>query len=517
SSFLRPTYQTQINGVDTTVINDNPYLQVASGYHQFNIIQKVRYKASEKLSLDYGLNISQVSNAPRYDRLTLDKNGDGMLDNAEWYYGPQKWFMNRLGITFVDSTIFYNRLRVNLAHQYYSESRNDRKTNTTNIRRQLENVKAFSLNVDFDKTFGERTSLLYGLEGVVNFIGSEAYREDINTSERTIINSRYPNGSVWQSYGVYANVKHDLNEVWNANVGLRYSLYQINASFDTTLFPFPITETTNSNGALNGSIGLVYNPNGKFQAYTNLSTGFRAPNIDDLGKVFDSEPGSVIVPNVDLKPEYAYNGELGFVWMIASKVKLDGAAYYTHLENALARASFDLNGQDSILYDGELSRVQAVQNVADAQVYGFQGGVEWVIAKGLTFKSKISIQKGKEYSVDSLKYFPKSHVAPTFGRTSLSYKTRQIRLDAYAVYQARLDNKDLPLNDRTDLSYALDENGSAYTPQWYTLNVKASYYFNKHLSATFGIENITNQLYRTAGSGITASGRNFIVAVKATF
>ncbi len=43
----------------------------------------------------------------------------------------------------------------------------------------------------------------------------------------------------------------------------------------------------------------------------NASTAFRAPNIDDIGKVFDSEPGSVVVPNETLKPEYAYGGELG--------------------------------------------------------------------------------------------------------------------------------------------------------------------------------------------------------------
>ena len=42
----------------------------------------------------------------------------------------------------------------------------------------------------------------------------------------------------------------------------------------------------------------------------NASTAFRAPNLDDIGKVFDSEPGSVVVPNQNLKPEYAYGGEL---------------------------------------------------------------------------------------------------------------------------------------------------------------------------------------------------------------
>ena len=30
-----------------------------------------------------------------------------------------------------------------------------------------------------------------------------------------------------------------------------------------------------------------------------------------LVKTFDSEPGSVVIPNADLQAEYAYNGEVG--------------------------------------------------------------------------------------------------------------------------------------------------------------------------------------------------------------
>jgi hemoglobin/transferrin/lactoferrin receptor protein len=85
------------------------------------------------------------------------------------------------------------------------------------------------------------------------------------------------------------------------------------------------------------------------------------------------------------------------------------------------------------------------------------------------------------------------------------------------MYQAKIDPEDLPLNERGDLSYAIDENGESYTPEWYTLNLKAAFFFNKHLSITGGVENITNQLYRTTGSGISASGRNFLISVKATF
>ena len=517
SSFLRPTYQQIINGIDSTLVNDDPQLQVNSGFSQMNVMQKIRFQPSENLEFDFIANFSRTSDAPRYDRLILDSDNDGVLDKAEWYYGPQQWMMYNLGMSHSRDKGIYSDMKITTTYQVFEESRNDRKTGSSLIRRQAERVNALSVNLDFDKVLSPALTLFYGLEAIGNQVTSNAYREDIFTNERTTINSRYPNGSKWQAYGAFMNTKYAITEKWILSGGIRYSYYQINADFDTSLFAFPVTSTKNANSALNGSVGLVFNPSDLFQIYTNASTGFRAPNIDDLGKVFDSEPGSVIVPNVDLKPEYAYNGEVGFVWSIKNKVKLEAAAYYTYLQDALARANYSFNGQDSIVYEGTLSNVQAVQNVSDATVYGAQGGVDVALAKGLTLRSTISYQIGREYNTDSSQYFPKSHVAPTFGRTSLAYQTRRFRVDFYAMYQAKMDPEDLPLNERGDLSYAIDENGESYTPEWYTLNLKAAFFFNKHLSITGGVENITNQLYRTTGSGISASGRNFLISVKATF
>jgi hemoglobin/transferrin/lactoferrin receptor protein len=270
-------------------------------------------------------------------------------------------------------------------------------------------------------------------------------------------------------------------------------------------------------GSASGSLGLVYHPSNNTQVYTNVSTGFRAPNIDDIGKVFDSEPGNVVVPNTNLKAEHAYNAEFGFVQAFKARVKLDGAIYYTYLQDALARGNYSFNGQDSILYEGVLSNVQAIQNISDAHVYGVQAGIELVLFKGMSLFSSINFQKGREYNVDSAMYFPKSHVAPLFGKTSLRYKRRQLRLELYALYNGEMSSDNLPLSERNDAVYAIDENGNAYTPAWYTLNFKGSYFFNKHLSMNAGVENITNQLYRTYGSGISASGINVVFSVKVTF
>ncbi|MDX2360908.1 MAG: TonB-dependent receptor [Crocinitomicaceae bacterium] len=518
SDFLRPTYQTNLDGQDSTVANPNPQLQVHSGYAQLNVMQKIQFKPSDRWFFEYGFIYSTTSNAPRYDRLIQDDDEDGVLDKAEWYYGPQSWMMHRLSIlNQTNRSLIHDRMNLTMAYQKYNESRHDRKIGSSLIRRQFEQVDAFSLNMDLDKKIGARTTLFYGLEAVINRVGSNAYREPIDGGDQIKINSRYPDGALWQTYGIYYNLKYDITEKWIFNTGMRFTVYHIKADFDTTLFAFPVASTTNSNNALNGSVGLVYNPNKRAQIYLNISTGFRAPNVDDLGKVFDSEPGIVVVPNVDLKPEYAYNAEIGFVTAIKSYVKIDGAIYGTYLKDALARANYSFNDQDSILYDGQLSQVMAVQNVSNAYVYGAQGGIEVSFGKGFSLKSMISFQEGFEYNIDSARYYPKSHVAPLFGRTSFTYKRKKLRLELYAVYHAKMKYDDLPLYERGDYVYAQDENGQSFAPSWYTINFKGTFFFNKHISVTAGVENITDQLYRTYGSGISASGRNFMISLKGSF
>ncbi|MEW6468359.1 MAG: TonB-dependent receptor [Bacteroidota bacterium] len=518
SYFLRPVYQDTINGTDTVITNPEPSLQVHSGYSQTNFMQKIAFMTDSGFSAEYGFHYSVTSNAPRYDRLTLDANNDSVPDNAVWYYGPQKWMMNRLRIIVIKERRMFSQLRLVAAMQNYQESRHDRKFGSSSQRNQTETVDAWSLNLDLDKKLSDRLSLFYGMEGVYNKVGSVANRVHIATGEVTPTTTRYPNGSTWQSYGVYGTVKYRLAERWILNSGLRYSHTLIEADFDTTFFPFPFTHAQNSNGALNGGIGFVFNPDQSWQLYLNGSTGFRAPNIDDIGKVFESEPGSVVVPNPGLKPEYAYNFEIGTVKAFGNFLRLDLALYYTYLDNALARRNFTYNGQDSILYDGNMSQVQAIQNIAKAYVYGLQAGLELALGKGLMLKSVISYQYGEEQSDDSLVYYPKSHLAPLFGNTHLTYQRRMLKLDLYADYNAGMDYEDLALSERNDdAPYARDANGRPFVPGWYTLNFKMGLYVSRYLSLNAGIENISDRLYRPYASGISAPGRNFIISMKGSF
>lgn len=518
SYYLRPSFIEVINGVDSMIVNDDSTLQVGSGYSQNNFIQKIRFKPNGTWDINYGFYYSITSDAPRYDRLCLDANDNGILDYAVWYYGPQKWMMNRIGITNSASNKLYDRLRFVAAMQNYEESRHDRKFNNAKLRNQTETVDALSFNLDLDKKLGDKTTLYYGAEVVQNTVGSVANKVTIATGVEEPTTTRYPNGSTWKEYGAYASLKHKLSPKLIMNMGARYSYYAITVDFDTTMFPFPFVHAENKNGALNGSLGLVYSPDKTWQMYFNFSTGFRAPNIDDIGKVFESVPGSVVVPNADLKPEYAYNGEIGTAKTFGKYLKIDFAAYYTLLQNALARRNFQYNGQDSIDYDGQMSQVMAVQNIAQAYVSGIQAGIVVNFGKGLGLKTTICYQYGKEESIDSSAFYPTSHVPPLFGSTHLTYERKMLKLDLYAVYNGKMDYEDLPLSERQDFtSYAQDADGLPFVPSWTTLNFKAGIYINKYLAVNLGVENITDQLYRPFESGISAAGRNFIVALRTQF
>ncbi len=513
--YLRTRYVKSVNGVDSVFTNSNPLVQTPTGYSQHNLMQKIRYQPTKNLEFLYGFQYSATSNYARYDRLVRPRGNT--LHSAEWEYGPQIWMMNHLKILHYADSLFYEHLSLSIAHQFFEESRIDRDLYKSTRRKRKEQVNAISVNLDFDKSIGNMHKFFYGAELVLNTVGS--FGEDVNVKNNTTIPgpTRYPNGSEWNSYAAFFNYRIKLAEQFSIQTGVRYNIVQLNAQFDTAFFPFPFTNASMNNNAFTGSFGFVYSPHNTWQISTNASSGFRSPNIDDVGKVFDSSPGSVIVPNPNLLPEYAYNIDLGIAKSIAHFVKLDATAYYTLLNNALVRRDFTLNGKDSIIYNGELSRVEAIQNAAYAYVYGVQAGIDVKLPEGIGFSSRFNYQLGME-ELDNGEMAPLRHAVPWFLTSHITYTNNRIIADLYGIYQARVTNIWLaPEEKAKDYLYAKDPNGKPYTPQWFTLNFKIMYQLTNYFSVSGGIENITNLRYRPYSSGIVAPGRNFMLALRVNF
>ncbi len=514
-SYLRPFYVQRQDTNDIIIINDDPLVQRPTAYSQINMMQKLRFKPSETWDLTYAFHYSTTSDYARYDRHIRLR--DGLPRSAEWRYGPQLWMMNNLTIQQQKSNGgIYDDMSLRFAHQKFGESRINRDFDAPTRFHREEEVQAGSANLDFLKRFGTDGQLLYGIEAVYNDVRSVGTDEDIRTLDKKSGATRYPNSN-WGSYAAYLTVQQRLSAKWLFEAGLRYNQYQIHADFDTRFFDLPFSEAQLTNDAVSGSIGLVIHPTPTWTISTNLATGFRAPNIDDIGKVFDSEPGAVVVPNPGLKAEQVYSAEFNLGKRIRDQFKFDVTAYYTLLDNALVRRNYTLNGASSIMYQGEMSQVQALQNAAQAIVAGLQIGIEWKLSGGFGFSTQLNIQEGEE-ELDDGSTSPSRHAPPTFGVSHLTYKVEQLELDLSWNFNAEKNYEQLPIEERSKtFMYAEDELGRPFSPAWSTLNFRALITFTEQLSASAGVENILDARYRPYSSGLVAPGRNLVLSFRATF
>ena len=521
--YLRPEYVIRRQNKDTVLTNEDPRVQRFSGYEQWNLMQKLNYRINDKMKLQYSFIYGGTGTHPRYDRLIQYRSGN--LRFAEWNYGPMLWRMHTLHFLSNQKTAIYDNLRITAGYQNYAESRMDRSFNRSSRNRQEEMVDAISTNLDAVKAIG-KGQLFWGAEYVYNKIGSTGSTTDIVTEETVTSVSRYPDNSKWYTAGLYGSYKINLHKDLTLTSGIRYSYNGLNARFDNRFIPFPYEKAAIEKGAFIFNLGTVYRPATNWQVHAHVSSGYRMPNIDDIGKLFESAPGNVTVPNPGLQPEYAWNMEIGIAYDIpaiqenrpAGRLELTG--FYTLLENAIALRPYRFNGQDSILFDGTPSQVNALQNLSKATVWGMQAALLLPVQKWWVLRMNANYTWGRETddAPGSDKQVPLRHAPPFFGNMAIQYSRSAFLLEANLVYNSTIRAENLAPSEQAKRDiYALDNNGNPYSPGWYTLNLKGSYRVSPAVVLSLGWENMTNQRYRPYSSGIVAAGSNLVASLRASF
>lgn len=504
--IVQPGYANDGTINDNVVANTDERKQSPSAYSQYNFMQKVCFVPNEKWNLEYAFHFSETSEYSRYDRLQRMRNG--LPRYAEWNYGPQKWIMNQLLVENSSKNVLYDSLRLNAALQRFEESRISRNLNNPLRETQSEKVDAWSLNVDLRKAVAHGATLCYGVEYVQNNVRSTGKGINLATAETSVIAARYPTAE-WYSAGIYLQGDWRVTSNLNISAGARYNHYKIDSDFSTAGYDIPFSpRQTTDEGSISGNIGLNWRPSSSWLLRLNYARGFRAPNVDDMGKLFDSVDGCVTVPNPSLKPEYADNIEFGVAKYFAGFLKLDATAYYTRLDNAIVRRDFVFNGKETIVYQGAECRVQALQNAAVATVWGVQFGAEARFARYFYANTNINYQHGRE-ELDNGDKSPSRHAAPMFGRAALGFDDSRLCLETFVAFQAECKAADMPEEEKEKTEfYALDTNGNPYSPAWITLNVRVAYKINSNLFLNATLENITDRRYRPYSCGISAPGRN---------
>lgn len=516
ASWNRNYYAGRINDRDTMLSNSKPEIQVGSSYTQLDIMQRFLMKSGKYFVQGLNLQMSTTSDVPRYDRLT--EYSGSKLRFAEWAYGPQQRTLAAYEAEWTRPTTMSDRMQLVVANQKVSQDRISRNFGNNSRKTQMEDVTVNSVNLDLLKKLAEQHELRYGLEIQTNVVRSTAKRTNILDGTETPADTRYaPGGNKMDLAGVYVSHKWEKSRGFVLTDGLRFSATRLESKFnDTTFFKFPFTVAKQQHSALTGNLGLTWREQDNYKFSLLFSTGFRSPNVDDMAKVFETNNNTLIVPNEKIKPEYASNFEVNFNKVLGGKFRLDFAAYYTLLENALVLDNYLYNGKDSVMVSGKKLKVQAMQNKDRAYIYGLSSGFEYYLNQSVGIKGNISYTYGRYENVKAGTIIPLDHIPPVFGQFSTFMKSKDLDAEFFVRFNGAKRSSEYSPSGEDNAQYSADP-AKGYMPAWFTLNLRTQLRLNKRVSISAACENITDLKYRVFASGINAPGRNFILTLRTKF
>jgi len=494
---------------DTVINNPNPFIQKGVGYDQIDLTNKILFTPTSKSRVIINSQFSKSSNLARFDQLNnYDLNG--APEYSQWDYGPQKRILNSISISTRNRSIFFNEVSAVFSHQYIEESRITRKFNSRIQRNMIEKVNVLGGNIQLSKSLSSSAQLTYGTELYYNSVQSDAYSINLSNFIVSTNNSRYPSGGsnifCPALYGNY-NIKKNRFSIM---VGVRYTWNHIYASYGDNSLEFLSGSLEIKKHSINGSFNTIFYPNKNTKFFLDLSTGFRSPNIDDLGKVFIKDE-FLTVPNNDLIPEYAYNLSLGLrsqKELNKYKFSFSASSFATLLDNVITKQSFEIDGDNVINYEGSSYELLANQNAKNALVYGASGSLRFNFKK-FNFHSSICYTKG-EITKSQLSM---SHIPPVFGKINFKYSFKKFDLHILNVFNS---NKTLESFGDGNTDNPAEATKEGY-PKWWIFNTKATYYFKKLIILNMGVYNLFDIHYKTFSSGISAPGRSLMISAKLAF
>ena len=401
---------------------------------------------------------------------------------------------------------------ITASYQQIGEDRISRRFGQSTRYHQEETVDVFDVTASLTRTFGNGFVAGMGLNGAWNGVTSEAWSEDLDTGARDAAEeTRYPNGgSTFAQWGAFATLRSRPGR-FTYSAGARYSLADLACRYTASrTVELPFDRIESRKGALTGSLSTEWAVSKAWSLQSTVSSGFRHPNVDDVGKVFE-KGGWVTVPNDSLRPEFVYSAEQGVRWDLGGRhvLAFGVSGFVTLWDDAIIPVAARLNGSDMLLYNGDSARVQTNVNAGQALITGARAELQAQLTKQLGFEAAVNVTSGELTDSGA----PIAHIPPVFGRAAASYSLRGITLQSYVLFNGAKPIALYSADGEDNPDEALPEG----TPAWWTLNVESSWQLHRTAQLRIGVRNLLDQHYQVFSSGIAAPGRGLYTSLHLQF
>jgi len=450
--------------------------QSPTGYREFDYDLKGKINLTEKTSGTVLYQDVNQINVPVYHKVALEDYKINKMD-------PQKRKLAYLRVDQEMGTGLFKSLSATASYQNTRETREIQKNESSTLRIENDKVRSLGISAEAVLETPEIWSGIIGIEVYNDLVNST--RTDITSGNSTEKRGLYPDGSAMTSMAGFTVNSFDLGN-WIVTAGARFNTYVIKVDDEA----LGLTKLTPS--ALVGNLALLRKLSSTSNLFASLNTGFRAPNIDDLGTLgivdFRYE-----TPNLDLKPESSVQYQIGYKYL-DRKVRGEVYIYRNQLYNLITRSRV---GEQYIeeypVYQKENSDKSYIQGVETSWDYDFSNS--WSFHGDITYTYGQNITKNE----------PVRRIPPLFGRIAAEY-TRESWL-VNVEWLAAAKQGRLAQGDKDD--NRIPEGG---TPGWNVFNINGSYNW-KFITVDLSLRNILNTDYRYHGSGVNGYGRSLFLTV----
>ena len=520
---MLPRYVGQVNGRDTVLLNDDPQRQKGTGYAQTDLFAKIFTKTGK---VEHMLNLQKSMSdiIPRYDRMSQFNNGKPVY--GRWDYAPQ----NREYLSYTAKAGSEDHhTRLTLAQQRTEVGRVTRNFDEVMERIQRDAVRMRTVNFDRHDQLSASFTLNSGIEMVWNEVSSAGINKNISTLAETATKARYSDsGATTQMHSVFAQGIYKMAKTGTViQGGVRVSKYSLEALFSTANpWKLPYQSISFATTTPSYDMGLTQQLKKGLLLKASVNQAYRNPNVDDMTKVFDSKPGAkLLVPSADLKAERSTTVDLGVLWRKDRSFAIEAGVFSSAVKNLLLDQPGTLNGEDSLMYDGRLTPVYQLKNVALGEISGMYLNAKVRLVKDLWFSGSLTQTKGIYRLDDAAAEQPLDHIPPVYGQASLRWNGKGWFAEAQCLFNGMKkaedysssgeDNQEIQPIGLADING--DGKADGFNPAWQCWNIRGGYQHRSGLTATLAIENVLDLHYRYFASGMSAAGRSVNVSLAYSF
>jgi outer membrane receptor protein involved in Fe transport len=446
--------------------------QSPSGYKDRAFDAKLLLGLSDSWTLTVAHQSVSQKHVPLYYRYKLE-------NFALNEFNPQKRSLSYFKLKGTTSSKWASEISLTGSWQATNEGRLSRKNGSSSLRTETDKVQTSGLIFNVLSNITSFWNASSGIEIYNDLVKSKKVDQ---VTDGTPVTSRglYPDDSKYLNYAVYS--LHQLKlDSWQFSFGGRFNGFRIKVA-DEVLGKVSVKPQALVG---NASISYLLHENSNF--YTSFHSGFRAPNIDDMGTLgivdFRYE-----LPAYDLKPETSYNFEAGYKYH-SGGLAVSVALFQNNLRNLITRVKVAGQKIDGI-------DVYRKENVERAYIRGGELEAEYVFSNSWKVYGAGAYNFGKNVTKNE----PVRRIPPLNGRFGLEYR----RNGWYARPEGWFADKQTRLAAGDAGDNRIPKGG---TPGWVVLNLMTGY-DAKHFALNAVVQNITNKDYRTHGSGINGVGRS---------